>query len=243
MRNRHVGRSVAGMLLVVACADRAFANNCVVIDDFKTGASHLSVTDPGIWVVDTKPGSMLGGWRTTALALSSNRYGLPAQLKVNTAVPVLVGSFPLEANGRAEVIYGQAWPGAVLGGPVPPLAYYPKDCDRIRVHFNSAAAYNYINFNVVAWYQDDYPYYALSGVNIGPFGLPFDFCVDFPFAAFRNTGRYGPPDVALPSRGIRALDLVFQSGGAGGAEQFAVSKIETVDSASAAISPCRIVVR
>ena len=97
--------------------------------------------------------------------------------------------------------------------------------------------------NVVAWYQDDYPYYALSGVNLLPFGLPFNFCVDFPFDAFRNTGRYGTPDVALPSRGIRALDFVLQSGGSGGAEQFAISKIETVDSATAAISPCGVVVR
>jgi hypothetical protein len=67
--------------------------------------------------------------------------------------------------------------------------------------------------------------------------------VDFPFAVFANTGRYGTPDLALPSRGIRALDFVLQSGGAAGAEQFAVSKIETMDAATPAISPCPIVGR
>ena len=76
-----------------------------------------------------------------------------------------------------------------------------------------------------------------------PFGLPFNFCVDFPFDAFRNTGRFGTPDVALPQRGIRALDFIVQSGGAGGAEQFAVSKIETLDAATAATNACAIVVR
>jgi hypothetical protein len=241
MRTRFVWNLLAGMLLVVACANVALANNCVVIDDFTTGATRLSVTDTNTWAIDTQPGSMLGGWRTAGVVMTSNRYRLPALLRINNAKNPLVGMFPLEGDSRAEIIYGQAWPGAVLGGPVGPLAHYPTGCDRFRVHFNSAAASYDINFVVSAWYQDDYPYYAQGGVSVQRFARPSSFCVDFPFSVLVNTGRYGPPEIALPSRGIRALDFIFQSGSAGGAEQFAVSKVETVDAATAGLSPCEIV--
>jgi hypothetical protein len=244
MRMRDVWNLTCGVLLVIAFADAAFAaGNCLVIDDFTTGPTRLSVTATNTWVIDTQPGSMLGGWRTAGLMMSSNRYRLPALLTINYAKSPLVGMFPLEGNSRAEVIYGQAWPGAVPGGPVAPLAYYPIGCDRFRVHFNSAAASYDINFVVSAWYQDDYPYYAQGGVSVQRFARPSSFCVDVPFAALVNTGRYGTADLALPSRGIRALDFIFQSGSAGGAEQFAVSKIETLDAATAALRACEIVAR
>jgi hypothetical protein len=65
--------------------------------------------------------------------------------------------------------------------------------------------------------------------------------VDFPFSGFRNTGRYGPPAVALQTRGIRALTFIVQNGGQGNGEQVAISRIETVDAVTGAANPCRVV--
>jgi hypothetical protein len=241
MRTRHAWNLLASIVLVTAFAEDGFASNCVVIDDFTTGRTQLRIADLNTWVMDTQTGSMLGGWRTAALLTTLNPYRHLAQLTIKNPKEAVVGTFPLQGISRAEIIYGQGVPGANVGGTVPPLAYYPTGCDRFRVHFNAAAAYNYINFNVLAWYQDGYPYYAQLGINMLPFGQPFNFCVDFPFSHFVTTGGYGPAEITLPGRGIRAVDFILQSGGAGGAEQFAISRIETLDAATAATSPCSIV--
>lgn len=241
MSTHHVWNFFASILLVAVVADDALASNCVVIDDFTTGRTRLFNADVGTWVVDTQAGSMLGGWRTTALGITDNPYRHLAQLTIKNPKAAVVSTFPLQGNTRAEIIYGPGAAGAVLGGTVSPLAYYPTGCDRFRVHFNAAAAHHSINFNVLAWYQDGYPYYAQLGVGVIPFLQPFGFCVDFPFSHFVTTGGYGPAEITLPARGIRAVNFILQSGGPGGAEQFAISKIETLDAVTAAASPCAIV--
>jgi hypothetical protein len=240
MSTRYVSNLLASILLVAVIAGDAFARDCVLIDDFKTGPTHLLLADVGTWATHIQAGSMLGGWRTTALGLTADPYRHLAQFTILNPKNAAVATFPLQGNSRVEIIYGPGAAGAVLGGTIPPLAYYPKGCDRFRVHFNAAAAHHSINFNVLAWYQDGYPYYAQRGVPLIPFLLPFNFCVDFKFSDFITTGGYGPADVTLPTRGIRAVNFILQSGGSGGAEQFAISRIETLDAVTAAASPCAV---
>ena len=245
METRKLCRLVTGLLLVgLGFADAARAN-CLVIDDFKTGSTQLRLTRPGTTADHTQAGSMLGGWRRTWMWLRANPYRHVAQLTIGgerrPEIPFVL-TYPLQAGARTEVIYGQAAPGAVLGGTLPPLAYYPTGCDRFRVHFNASAAHNYINFVVSAWYQDDYPYYAQGGDNFAPLAMGLNFCIDLRFSSLVNTGRYGPPEISLQTRGIRALTFIIQNGGAGGGEQAAITRIETVDAATAAASPCRRVV-
>ena len=95
---------------------------------------------------------------------------------------------------------------------------------------------------VSAWYQDDYPYYAQGGDNFAPLEMGLNFCIDLRFSSLRNTGRFGPAETALQTRGIRALTFIIQPGGPGGGEQVAITRIETVDAATAAARPCRRVV-
>jgi hypothetical protein len=244
METRRLCRLATGVLLLGLGFAHGARANCLVIDDFKTGPTRMRLAEPGTTADDTQRGGMLGGWRRTWMWLPSNPYGHFAQLTIGgekrTTIPFVL-TYPLEAAARTELIYGQAAPGAVLGGTLPPLGYYPAGCDRFRVHFNASAAHNYINFVVSAWYQDDYPYYAQGGVNFAPLAMGQNFCIDLPFSSLVNTGRYGPAEIALQTRGIRALTFIVQNGGPGGGEQVAISRIETVDAASAAASPCRLV--
>ena len=233
---------VTGMLLL-GCG-LADAAPCGVIDDFTSGPTRLRLTEPNTTADDIQAGSMLGGWRRTWMGLLSNPYRHAAQLTIGgekrPEIPFVL-TYPLQAGARTEVIYGQAAPGAVLGGTLSPLAFYPTGCDRFRVHFKAAAAHNYINFVVSAWYQDDYPYYAQGGVNFAPLAMGLDFCIDLPFASLVNTGRHSSAEVGLQTDGIRALTFIIQNGGPGGGEQLAITRIETVDSAIATASPCRLV--
>jgi hypothetical protein len=245
METRKLCTLATGLLLVgFGFADAA--PTCRVIDDFKTGPTSLRLTEPETTADDTQAGSMLGGWRRTWMYLRSNPYRHAAQLTIGAdkrpGIPFVL-TYPLQALARTEVIYGQAAPGAVLGGMLSPLAYYPTGCDRFRVHVTAAAAHNYVNFVVSAWYQDHYPYYAQGGVNFSPAELGLNSCIDLPFASLLDTGPYSSAEIALQASGIRALTFIIQSGSPGGGEQMAITRIETLDAASAAASPCRVVAR
>jgi len=43
------------------------------------------------------------------------------------------------------------------------------------------------------------------------------------------------------NKGINAVDFIFQTGSAIGANEFAITKVETVDPTTAALNPCAIV--
>jgi hypothetical protein len=61
------------------------------------------------------------------------------------------------------------------------------------------------------------------------------FCVDFPFAKFAEV-----PGVTqdFANAGISLLDVIFQSGSAINADDFAVTKIEVLDGTDPANKPC-----
>jgi hypothetical protein len=78
-----------------------------------------------------------------------------------------------------------------------------------------------------------------DGINLPPrsaSGLPF--CVDFPFSHFISNTPGAKPDFA--AQGITWMNMVLLRGPVG-ANNFAITKIETLDSGAAAASPCAYV--
>jgi hypothetical protein len=126
---------------------------------------------------------------------------------------------------RLEVFWG-----IDASNKIVPLGYTPSGCDRLRVTFDSNSAV--VNFNVqvdtpVALFQD--------GINL-PAGPALPFCVDFPFSNFVSNTPGAKPNFA--SQGITYMDMILQSGAVIGANNFSITRIETVDPGTAAAAPC-----
>jgi hypothetical protein len=94
-----------------------------------------------------------------------------------------------------------------------------------------------VNFNIVAFspLPDGTLAHFQAGTNVDASPSVLPFCVDFPFAKFAEV-----PGVTqdFANAGISLLDVIFQSGSAIGADDFAVTKIEVLDGTDPANKPC-----
>jgi hypothetical protein len=209
--------------------------NCLTIDDFTTGADSLPLKTPGTSAQVTQTGTMLGSVRGTAFEIvpNGNPFLQPAEVDIDqgSGIP-LVMTTGLKTFWRLEMEYGVDLKFAAY-----PLNYFPTGCDRFRVTFDSAS--QTVNFNVVVFYGPDYGHHAQDGINLDPSPYTYPFCVDFLFSNFAPGIPNDTPDFA--GKGILSIDFVFQSGSAIGGNEFAITKIETLDPSAAAMNPCAIV--
>jgi hypothetical protein len=203
---------------------------CRVIDDFTTGKTQMDLRVSGSGTdTNTQTGSMIGGLRHVNFFTYANPFLQLGEAKVEKGGPLTV------SNGAREFFRLEVFWGIDASNNIVPLGYMPSGCDRFRVTFDSNSAV--VNFNVqvytpVAGFQD--------GINLPPgpaTGLPF--CVDFPFSNFVSNTPGAKPNFA--TQGISYMDMVLQSGPVIGANNFAITKIETVDSGTAAAAPCAYV--
>ncbi len=218
------------LVCLLALTPAAAWAQCQVIDDFTSGPVRLSLRMPNSSQLDAEPGTMLGGVRANSFVLPVNQFLQPAEVDEDMGGP-LVMTTGLRAFFRLDMIYG-----LTTTFTLNPLGYKPVGCDRFRVTFDSAS--QVLNFNVQAFQAPGFTPFQ-DGINLdaAPFaGNPF--CVDFLFANFA-TGVPIMQDFA--GKGIDAIDFIFQSGSAIGANEFAITKIETVSLATATANPCAIV--
>jgi hypothetical protein len=209
----------------------AGAPRSVCSDDFTTGkydvqlapinATATNYSDPDMF----QNGTMLGGVRETAFEISGGAFGQRTELSVANAGHALAVTSGTREFFRVDLVYGQSLTA--------PLKYHPTGCDRFRVTFDSSSQQG-LNFNAVV-YQGGGPVYS-EGINVFPTAASQQFCVDFPFDKFVTNA--GPIPQSFASKGIDMVDLVLQSGAAVGANAFAITKIETVDSVTATEHAC-----
>ena len=211
--------------LMSLTAVSGWASNCLVIDDFSSGAIRSALREPG---------TMLGGVRGTSSEIvpNGNPFFQPVELDIDdppeAGVPLVVTT-GLITGWRLEY-------GVDSSFLFKPLNYVATDCDRFRATFNSAS--RTLNFNILVFYTA-LGHNAVDGLNLdaSPFSSPF--CVDFPFSNFTPGIPGDTPDFA--TKPILLVDFVFQSGSAIGGNEFAVTKIETLDAATAGAHPCALV--
>lgn len=176
-------------------------------------------------------GATLGGVRTTFFVLGQNPFRMIGELAVaNGGAPMAVGM------GTREFFSLYLLYGLDAGGNVAGLGYFPAGCDRLRVTFDSNS--RLLNFTVLA-YQTGTPAPSQAGINLSPSPSGSPLCVDFPFDTFVSGG--GAPQ-EFATKGIGILNLIFNSGSEIGASDFAVTRFETVDAATAAANPCAFAV-
>ena len=216
-------------VLLLLAAGMAWTQ-CRVIDDFTTGKTQmdLRVSGPGA-DTNTQTGTMIGSLRHINFFTYGNPFLQLGETKVENGGPLTV------SNGVREFFRLEVFWGIDASNRVVPLGYVPFGCDRLRVTFDSNSAL--VNFNVqvdtpVALFQD--------GINLptSP-ATALPFCVDFPFSNFVTNTPGAKPNFA--AQGITYMDMVLQSGSVIGANNFAITKIETLDSVTAAAAPCAFV--
>jgi hypothetical protein len=203
---------------------------CRVIDDFTTGKTQMDLRVSGSGAdTNTQTGSMIGGLRHINFFTYANPFLQLGEAKVENGGPLTV------SNGVREFFRLEVFWGIDASNKIVPLGYTPSGCDRLRVTFDSNSAL--VNFNVqvdtpVALFQD--------GINLatGP-ATALPFCVDFPFSHFVSNTAGAKPNFAI--QGITYMDMVLQSGPVIGANNFAITKVETLDSVTAAAAPCAFV--
>jgi hypothetical protein len=208
---------------------------CLVIDDFTTGKYKVQLRAPNATTTNysdpnyIQTGNMLGGSRETAFEVAGNPFGQTGELSVANNGALVIGSGTREFF-RLDLLYGQSLTA--------PLGYFPTGCDRFRVNFDSSSQQG-LNFNIVVW-QRGGPIYS-AGINVFPTSAGQPFCVDFPFDNFVTNA--GPIPQTFANKGIDAIDVVLQSGAAVGANAFAITKVKTVNAATAAATPCAFVAK
>ena len=227
-------KKLSQAVLAFVVAAGGCSAQCLVFDDFSTGkydvqfapvnATATNYSDPNAY----QTGGMLSGMRETAFEISGGPFGQQAELTVAGSAHALAVTSGTREFFRIDLVYGQSLKA--------PLRYHPTGCDRFRVTFDSSSQQG-VNFNIVV-FQSGGPGYS-EGINLFPTTAGQPFCVDFPFDKFVTNA--GPIPAAFASKGIDVVDFVLQSGAAAGANAFAMTKVETLDSTTAAEKPCAFV--
>jgi hypothetical protein len=218
-------------LLFLLAAGMAWPQVCTVIDDFTTGTTQMDLRVTGSGSdTNTQTGSMIGGLRHVNLFTYQNPFLQLGEAKVDKGGPLTV------SNGVREFFRLEVYWGIDAKNNIVPLGYKPSGCDRIRVTFDSNSGV--VNFNVqvdtpVALFQD--------GINLPASATVLPFCVDFPFSNFVSNTPGAKPSFA--AEGITFMDMILQSGPVIGANNFAITRVETVDPVTAATTPCAYVAK
>ena len=218
------------LTVLILLAEGMAWSQCRVIDDFTTGTAQMDLRVTGTGVdSNTQAGSMIGGLRHVNFFTYQNPFLQQGETKVEKGGPLTV------SNGVREFFRLEVFWGIDATNKIVPLRYLPSGCDRFRVTFDSNSGV--VNFNVqvdtpVALFQD--------GINLpagAATGLPF--CVDFPFSNFVSNTPGAKPNFAVED--ISYMDMILQSGPVIGANNFAITRVETIDSSTATIAPCAYV--
>lgn len=195
-----------------------------ILDDFTTGRyrKHLRCGGDSAF----QNGTMIGGVRNTSFLVpcggGANPFEQSASLEISKGGPLAVDS-GIRVFHRLEVIYGLA-----KGDVFTPLSLDVSGFDRLRVRFDSNDLV--LNFNVVVLMRDGTAR-VQAGCNIEPHTLPFN--VDLRFASDFVT-QLGTPDWS----DVDAIDIIFQSGSAIGANDFAVTAFGASDEADPGARLC-----
>jgi hypothetical protein len=200
---------------------------CRVIDDFTTGTTQIDLRVIGTGTdTNTLTGSMIGGLRYVHFLTYVNPFLQLGEAKLEK------GSALTVSTGVRELFRSEVFWGINASGHVVPLGYMPSGCDRYRVTFDSNSGI--VNFNV----QVDTPVTLFEhGINLSPSSASgLRFCVDFPFSHFISNTPGAKPDFA--AQAITWMDMVRQSGPVIGTNNFVITKIGTLDSGTAAATPC-----
>ncbi len=214
--------------LAVALPQLARAQGCPssqLIDDFSTGKHKVSLRTG--FQDDVQKGAMIGGRRFTRFSVCNpavpgecdvtNLYNQLEMLEIRPVDSVLVVDAAIRGFFRLEVFYGL---DLVQGQPVlAPLNLDLSCFSKFRVHFDASDLVVNFNMQVTAGNNPGVP--AQQGFNTDPITTPT--VIEFPFTDFVPNAD-PPPNFS----DIDLVTLIFQSGSAIGANDFAVTKIEAV---------------
>jgi hypothetical protein len=201
------------LLFALLVCSAASLRAAVVIDDFTTGPHVANVFSFSSSASDnnTQSGAMLGGSRETAFGVfAAGSPPIFGHLDVGSGsvfLTTIAGT-----THRLDMVYAPA--GADLSAE-----------DRFRFHFlfNSAT----LNFNVVVFSASGH---SQLGLNIPAQNAPFD--VDFHFADFVA----GSGTSFAKFAAIDFIDVIFQTGTAGGGQSFLLASIAAVPEPASAIA-------
>lgn len=211
-----VATALLGIAVLASFPGSARAGS-LVLDDFTTGAyaKRLHCGDHSAF----RNGTMVGGVRNTFFFVpcdgGANPFDQTASLEILKDGPLAFGA-GIRVFHRVEVLYGFD-----KGSAFDPLNLDLSGFDRLRVKFDSSDLV--LNFNVVVFMQDGTSR-VQAGCNLEPGTLPFD--VDLRFAEDFVT-QAGTPDWS----DVDAIDIIFQSGSAIGANDYAVTALSATDEA------------
>jgi hypothetical protein len=201
-----------------------------VIDDFTQGRvnKELEGPDQSVTLFQSAPNALGGVREEFYRNIIAEPLGQEGQLNIGRGHLTL--SSGVREFFRIDLIYGHD-----LAGNLVPLHLRPAGCDRFRVTFDSSS--RVVNFNIVVFTPEATGglahFQAGTNVDASPSTLPF--CVDFPFAKFAGVPGQTHDFAAT---GIDLMDVIFQSGSAIGANDFAVTRIEVIDGTDPAVKPC-----
>lgn len=200
--------TATAILLLASLADAQ-----LTIDDFSTGFYKKTLSSGQD--TNTQVGTMIGGNRLTGFLVcqtnpcgASNPFGQAASIQVRAKTKIassaLIYSSGYKVSPRLDVEYGTGSPLNLDLG---------TNYDRIRVTFDGSDLV--VNFNIVVFSGTNY---SQTGCNLaaaanGPVTIDFPFQYFTPGADFTN---------------ISAMDFIFQSGSAIGANDWAVTSFQAI---------------
>ena len=220
--------ALLGIATLAALPGSARAGS-LILDDFTTGpyAQRLRCGADSAF----QNGAMVGGVRNTYLSVpcggGANPFGETASLQIGEHGPLASGA-GIRVFHRLEVVYG-----VEKGNVFSPLDLDLEGFDRLRLKFDSNDLP--LNFNVVVFMRDGTSR-VQAGCNLQPGTLPFN--VDLRFASDFVT-HAGTPDW----RDVDAIDIIFQSAGPVGANDYAVVAFSATDEVDAGARFCSDAVR
>ena len=210
-----VATALLGIAVLASFPGSARADS-VILDDFTTGAYSKSLHCGEHSAF--RNGTMIGGVRNTFFQVpcgdGANPFDQTASLEILKDGPLAFGA-GIRVFHRVEVLYG------FDKGGFTPLNLDLTGFDRLRVKFDSNDLV--LNFNVVVLMQDGTSR-VQAACNLQPGTLPFN--VDLRFAEDFAT-QTGTPDWS----DVDAVDIIFQSGSAIGANDYAVTAFNATDEA------------
>ena len=207
--------AVTVVMLLSVALPRA-AHSQLVLDDFSTGP--YSVRQSSGQDTNTQTGTMVGGERETVFFVcppgpcgASNPFDQEAGFQIRPGSPsALIYSAGYKTGPRVDVQYGTNTP----------LQLNLGSYDRFRVNFDGTDLF--VNFNILVFTPSGW---LQSGCNLA--ASTNSVSIDFPFADFLGPGT-------LDFTNINAIDFIFQTSSAIGANDFAVTSFEAIPNAAPA---------
>jgi hypothetical protein len=209
-----VATALLGIAVLASFPGSARAGS-LILDDFTTGAysKRLHCGERSAF----RNGTMVGGVRNTFFSVpcdvGANAFDQTASLEIMKDGPLAFGA-EIRVFHRVEVIYG-----IDHGNVFTPLNLDLTGFDRLRVKFDSNDLG--LNFNVVVLMHDGTSL-VQAACNLDPGSVPFNVDLRFKEDFLTQAGTPDWSDVDL-------IDVIFQSGSAIGANDYAVTAFSATD--------------